>query len=499
MEILLLTTPVQHRSENPTVELNPKYLEQWTRALPVTDVFRTVAALSHAIESFNELQIDDKSRLKLLEIYYHAFDHILEAYDELRLRQMPIAEAARTALSTDIMWLYLHLANGYKIIVNNTFQAKRAPKLHPSCETAIYRSIELISLAVLYAQRSLRSVPPLAYLELNQLYWFAQCAEITTTPLRKLQKHSQLPTIAQLYKQIQILIVSSLSTGSNHDIYETYQALERFADQATITTATVPDNMTNCYLIDYFDDQPPKSLIKNTVPPEGQWAILDINPCLQAMRVWLQQTPSAADALFYENERQLLPRFIQSFATPAPAQNVLETVPVCGHAQIIIGLDQVLHYYNEGKSKHKIQATINKNTGSNIEIVTNALNTCTNKGEVIGIITPHNKILSIGFIEHTEAIGNKFYLKVRIINGRPEPIFYYLRANTDPLYGLYFPKSSSTNGHASLLTVKALLNHHASLMVSVNGHTYTIKTGQPLFETENYAQFRFTVMGKTHI
>ena len=103
MDILLLSTPAQHKAKNPAVETDPKNLKKWIDKLPTTNVVETVKELISAIEGFNAVQLSDHDRIMLLEIYTQAFESILYNYDNMRIRQLKISLSEQRNLAEDIM------------------------------------------------------------------------------------------------------------------------------------------------------------------------------------------------------------------------------------------------------------------------------------------------------------------------------------------------------------------------------------------------------------
>ena len=141
-EILLLSTPMQHVAANPAVELDSRRLKSWLQDLPGGDIPVTVKELTSALQQFNGVQHEAKHRLKLLELYFQTFRDVLSSFDEMRLRMLPMNEAQRRLLAQDIMWLYLELATGYKIVVKECHEMHYTAQQEPGYLHALYRSIE---------------------------------------------------------------------------------------------------------------------------------------------------------------------------------------------------------------------------------------------------------------------------------------------------------------------------------------------------------------------
>lgn len=70
MDMLLLTTTSQHGAFNEKVILDGKNLRKWIDELPRQDIIRTVTELHQAIENFNQISLENKLQIRILQIYY---------------------------------------------------------------------------------------------------------------------------------------------------------------------------------------------------------------------------------------------------------------------------------------------------------------------------------------------------------------------------------------------------------------------------------------------
>lgn len=311
MDILLISTPAQHSSSPALIQSEPATLQTWIATLPVKDVLDTVKQLHAAVVAFNEVEQGDGERLKLLEVYYQGFQSILYFYDELRLRQLPIAATAKKSLAEDIMWLYLELAQGYKIIVKHSFELGLDPATDQYLLRAMYRALELISFALLYAFRSGVAIPPLAFLEVYQLYYHAKRFSAHTLKIRFLKGHQEMRSMDRLFKQLMLLLIAKQTPIAASKLHELYLYFEPFAAQVTIFGGNNTDPSPNCYLIDVMSDIPP--ILLNTVHSsltEPTQLFLSIRPALLAIRQWSEKLSRQPDAVIYEEEISLLASFL---------------------------------------------------------------------------------------------------------------------------------------------------------------------------------------------
>lgn len=234
MEMLLLATPPQHAASNPAVELNPRRLRQWLDDLPVMNVMQTVDLLEQKLTPFNEIRLDAAERLKLLEIFTQAFDEILFSYDEIRLSMLPVSIEERRKLSQDIMWLYLHLATGYKVILKQHFEGGKREVRDPVLLTALFRAMEMIIHALLYAFRSHDTPPPLCFLEVHQIYHYACRQGCADNRLKNLKGYAVTPTVSRLYKQFLLLMIADPYRMEGQTVFENYLLLDEYAEHAIL-------------------------------------------------------------------------------------------------------------------------------------------------------------------------------------------------------------------------------------------------------------------------
>lgn len=285
MELLLLSAPAQHTTSNTRVILDPRKLKKWIDELPEIDIQSTVQQLSNAITEFNELVIDDKLRLKLLQIYYETLQDKLIIYDEIRISMLQISIEARNKLREDVMWLYLSLANGYKLIIKNAFEKKIVIKHDQDLCSAIYMAMELIIDGIIYAYRAHLSPPPLARLEINQLYHYAYSGHIIDTAIKSRNGYLQVPTISTLYKQHILITICDPYHLNATDILELFIFLELIADECVIEIGAKTNTPEGKYYIDLFGDENPVPcvFVADASKITAQSAIIDVWPIVNTL------------------------------------------------------------------------------------------------------------------------------------------------------------------------------------------------------------------------
>jgi len=528
VDILLLSTPAQHKANNPAVETDPKNLKKWLDALPTTNVVETVKKLISAIEPFNALQLSDHERIMLLEIYTQAFEDILYNYDNMRIRQLKISLSEQRNLAEDIMWLYLGLANGYKIVVKNGYQNQVNPKRDNSLLHSTYRSMEYIVRSLIYAYHAHITPPPLTFLEFNQLFHLAEHQNILDLPNRAIHSHHAAATIANLYKQISILTIADPYQFDTHQISELFMYLESFSSVCDINDSNV-EHGDYFYTIDLMEDSYPQIYIPKeagTHTDNPYIRYMDIKPCLDAINSWLDIKPTKKDALLYEEEQQLLLAFndrIDQQWNPLPnnPENLKKDYIAIGLHMIFQALQSTETLNVSEEIRAVAQQSVKDAFESNGVLKWNVLES-SKYGYTILIDQSSDKLKELkvnNTVARIEQQDDKISTKVSIglirwiryfesgeikcgietLSIEAYPVIWTTGQTKDPqrlkFYAIYLPKDESVSKPATLLLNKTMLNLKNILTVKVKSKIFTVRLRAYMTETASLVLTRFKVIG----
>ena len=509
MEFLLLTTPAQHQSFNPAVELNPKRLQKWLSSLPAGDVIATVKQLHSAIAAFNEMPVEAAERILLLEIYHETFENIVRNYDDMRIRQLRITSEQRASLAEDIMWLYLELSQGYKIIVKNCFESDENVKGDGVLIASLFRALELISLGLIYAFRLRAAAPPLAFLELNQLFAFAERLNVEDKRVRLAKGYAKTPSISDLYKLIMLISVADPYKLDPAQIEPLYYAIQPFAQHCLISAAPSTENSPFTYSIHLIEDHQPCSWTDNEADDFSR--SFNIYPALKEMQAWMEKHKNAEDNFIYEQEQILLSDFLQLFFP-------VSKIDLPDQTNILIGIENF----------HKLLSIKNSDQNSINSIFRRSLSTWKvtskngNKYKMVGQLpnvenlsigafvtllpedldTGHNSIV-IALIRKIQKLENKEHsLEVDCLSHHGVPITYSVAGpvagntnnETKKYLGVYIPKELDTNPHATLLVEKNLYEPQQLFNICASNQCYTVRTKEVVNANAHHVMFRFSVI-----
>ena len=531
MEFLFLTVPAHHTAKNDAVILNARQLKHWLDALPVMDVIKTVESLHAAIEPFNELHMPDDERLKLLEIYYVIMDEILFSYDDMRITMLPISIEERRSIKNDIMWLYLSLANGYKSIVKSGFDNKLRPAKNTTLLISIYRSMELIVQAMLYAFRSHETPPPLSYLEINQLYMYAEFHHVLDTRIKNINSghHS---TINSLYKQILLLVASDPYRVNSNELIEIYFFLEKFSALCVIEKSVGCKNEEGKYLIDLMEDNPPQ-LYEYTENPETLLShrTIDVWPVVQAFGEELSgeynldnhETDKSNSGQFSLSNSAMEQRFVEILTQQLMGKKTreYERLPAISKCHVAIGLSAI-NFYLTNKNRIKEITEPEKTEGmtvTSIDIEEQAdfsldvwqlcdmsesgfllaikKSMLTQEliiGDVVVIITNDaegHTFIQVAFVRWVRGDNDVFKMGVELIKGAVTPVVCQCVGDSQSYDGLYFSFKEDQGLQPCILIEKGLLLQSSKINMILNGRMITIEYSSTVAETSLYSQFNY--------
>lgn len=521
MEFLFLTAPAHHAAQNDAVELNVKRLKQWLDALPVMNVAKTVKSLQAAIEPFNEIQLLDDERLKLLEIYHAGMDGILFSYDDMRITMLPISIEERRQLQNDIMWLYLSLANGYKSIVKSGFDKKINPKKNNILLASIYRSMELIIQAMLYAFRSHETPPPLTYLEINQLYMYAEFHNVLESKIKNINSGNH-STIGCLYKQILLLIASDPYRVNSNELIEIYFFIENFASLCVIEKGDICKNEEGKYCIDLMEDMSPL-LCEHAEKPLSlpSHRIIDVWPVVQAFGEKISCKGTTGNFGLEQRFVDILTQQLMGHKNRKEERQL-----IMSKCYVAVGLPAINFYFmNKDKIKEVIepeetngimvsnldfeeqadftldvwQLCDKSDSGYLLRIKKSILGQELVVGDVLGLVLDDGKgsiNIDIVFVRWVRGDDDIFKMGVEILNGNAAPVVCHCKGDDQSYEGLYFPPDEHLKIPASLLVEKIFLMQSSKFDIDIGGKSFSVEYLSSVSETSLYSQFKYKAARK---
>ena len=464
MKNIRLTTPVQHDDENPNVELDQGTLEQWLDELSVSDTVETVRQLDEAVSAFNEVKVSASKRLKLLEVYFKAFQRLLQGCDEMRIAQLNISANQKKQLSNDIMWLYIKLSHGYKIIVKNEADRPQSTKQPQYLLLVTFRALELTVVSLIYAYRFAFDTPPLTYLELHQLYAFAEHSELLDKPVKAVSGYPKTPTIASFYALALVFVSIDPRQYESYTLEVLFLALQPFSFNCSITRTFEPNDESCICRINLNENRPSTMIANNELSSVSEWTrYLDIESLIAEINVWLDENKDNKNTLLIEEELELFPAVITRLKVLRNKESVLaaesnyEQVPDKS-IKIIVGLsalesllvmkaadlDLRLNYKTSEWSVHS-ESPADCELASNI----NAIDEELLLGDLVAIVTEEDDkpitLVDITYISSLQQFEQgALFARLEYLKGSAYPLTYIMidgereKTNSTQSNGIYF-------------------------------------------------------------
>jgi len=220
----------------------------------------------------------------------------------------------------DVLWLYLNLANGYKIIVKEFFDSHINPARDAMYFNSIFRAMESLSHAILYARRVGETIPGLTFLEFKQLFLLAEQHAVHNQPAKVASRHDN--TCALLMKHVSLFSISDTAAAANDDMLALFTVLEPFAAHCMLIAGELKAQRSGRYWLDLLEDGGLTACDQLPQPDASPFLrIFDITPALTEIENSLKLR-SASSTIMQENEQRLLQSFVASVRSGGRSRKV---------------------------------------------------------------------------------------------------------------------------------------------------------------------------------
>jgi hypothetical protein len=295
---LLLTTPEQHGFQDPTIELDEKRVQQWLSGLPVLNAGESIRMVLRALDPLNEQRLDIDKRLRLLGIYEATVRRLYESAEPLRLRQQPLSVQQRQASVDDVERLCLAMADGFKIVVKQMYDAAAHEADAQRYLQAIRGALLHLVAVLVHSYRFYRPEPSHLFLELNQLYRLARHHGLHDRRISDEASGIQI-SLAGIYQAACMLALIDPFSAQEGEADRYYHALLHYASNARIIPGDswqgVPEGL---FFIDLRSDRRPRHCVFLEMPVTGE------DPCLLDARLPLEHMHKTLLALPSDRRRQ---------------------------------------------------------------------------------------------------------------------------------------------------------------------------------------------------
>jgi len=257
MDSIKLQIPA--RDNNASVNVNPSvdHIQRILEGLPLANPAECCLKITKLVYQLNRAPIDVKVRIRIMAILLPLFDDIANSLrNNYTNATLPLSDK-RQQLAMAVRRLLVEMSHAYKIIVMDMVE-QRAPE-NSFLPQAIYYAITILSRLLVDNYTLYATEPRLAWLEINQLYHYAEQRGFNDSVLEPLNaKHEPTPaSVSRAYKRIVLLALANpyhLMRGEAIRMFKRLQDWCKHCNISSLHNARLPDGRL---FVDLAVDAPP--------------------------------------------------------------------------------------------------------------------------------------------------------------------------------------------------------------------------------------------------
>lgn len=330
-------------------EITPKAIEEWRSQLSLNDLSTSAKAIYLVLQDCHEANLVYQERFEILCVLRPTLAFINQSLQKhcsgrevLTDNQLIIADLVNALL--------FEMINEYKLVIEGVYRPFFCNKkvLFDALQNAMSYCIKIIFNA--YEQH--RSPPPGIWLELHQLFVFAQTKGFANKTLNKvISWHSRFKTLADIYKHCLLFSISNPNQLRREQMADVSFALETWAPLLILrkgNTATIP-----LFVADVTNDAPPcYAALYFMTPQECYFLDLEkINERVTKLMVAQKKNQPASSKFFTTAELALPKSFLESLMNAWQYLSERdEREKIHGHISVCLGI-AATHWYLVGDIK----------------------------------------------------------------------------------------------------------------------------------------------------
>lgn len=349
---------IPERAHNPSVTINPSITQVRASldALPLANARESCVRIHDLLKPLNRAPLDLHVRTQIMAMILPLLDDLVSSVRSTYLN-MPLPLAPKQGRSAGIIHdLQTELSYGYKIIVQELLEEQAATGSGTTqLPQAIYYAMSFLARQLLDAYALYADEPPHIWMELNQLYLYAerqQLHDIRLSPLNASDEPTPA-TIANTYRRIILLSLANPYHLMQGEAVRMYKRLVEWAPSCKIMplgNKTVPEGQL---FVDLNMDAPPL-YAPNTAtkirPKEGRLFEIKaiLNTLNEEIRVLATQTKNAVHSnLAKRMERDMYFRWSTSWGIRR--ERMSHRTPTQTPTQVVCSLT-LAHHFISGES-----------------------------------------------------------------------------------------------------------------------------------------------------
>lgn len=254
-----LKIPEQNPDLQDGLDIRPKTVEAWIKALPMADTGVTVQQIYSSLAEVNRNPLSSKDRFKFMEQMRESIFYCIHSLKKNFIGQSFPLSPKSQRFTEKTFALLTEASNGYKAVIVALLSESRVDrKILAYC---VHRTLHLLGNILLTSYQLYTPAPQGLWQELHRLFHLAESGDILDIAIKDAEnKISKLNSINKMYKQIILLDVSNPYHLRNGEAKNIYTALDQWAQYTEIFSSETIPKEHNLFVCILNTDRAPKHL-----------------------------------------------------------------------------------------------------------------------------------------------------------------------------------------------------------------------------------------------
>jgi hypothetical protein len=233
----------------------------WLNTLSLADSNLAARELYRSLYTLNRIDLKAKTRENILELYRNPINTVAAAIQShLGQQTFPLTENQRH-LTEIVRELLREMAIGYKTVVAESHNSWRQRLFRKTIATPIERGLRYLGEHLLHCYHVYTPYPPLIWLEVHELYRYAQQLALEQVPVEiSMREGAGTTTINERYSQICLLGSCNPYRLPQGEAKKVHKFLYRWSGKAMLLKPDGSIPKPGWFFIDLLRDGPPVML-----------------------------------------------------------------------------------------------------------------------------------------------------------------------------------------------------------------------------------------------
>lgn len=364
--LLILNVPPLTKRVLSEVELRPARVEKTISELPMLNVVETNRKLFSMVNINNRIEIEDRARFELLELYRRPVRDLAVELEKQYLGQpLPLTDRQKVAAEQNRQF-QIEMAFGYKrIVLNAASDLPNGERPAQETATAIQRAIRHLAEAIAISYEVYSPYPIGAWQEIHALYHYAESLRLVDMQVHDLlNKTMSATSVAHAYKQALLLDLADPYHLPARLTAKVQHYLDRWASMAMILPASQTFDPTCQFLIDQNADHAGIAYtLETALDSPNHYRLLNTVELARVVHMQLttimggdKPTTDGLDERFFSDDTSDLLRRLINVWGLHPKRGFKRTRGTQGKMDVAVGLNAINYWLNNG-SRFAVSST----------------------------------------------------------------------------------------------------------------------------------------------